>query len=91
MIKRGSKVKLQFILKVEGEVLHNSVGQEPLAYEHGAGQIFSGLEEQLEGLEAGITKEDSRSSGKGRWALETGVRAKGCQSCLHRSRKIESS
>jgi FKBP-type peptidyl-prolyl cis-trans isomerase 2 len=73
MIKRGSKVKMQFILKVEGKVLHNSVGQEPLAYEHGAGQIFSGLEEQLEGLEAGAIKEIVVPPEKayGRWKPES--------------------
>lgn len=36
-----------------GEVLDTSVGGEPLAYIHGMGNIIPGLEEALEGKEAG--------------------------------------
>ncbi len=38
-----------------GEVLDSSVGSEPLAYLHGAGNIIPGLEKALEGRQAGDT------------------------------------
>jgi FKBP-type peptidyl-prolyl cis-trans isomerase SlyD len=56
MIKSGSKVKIHYTLKVNGEVLHSSVGDEPLTYVQGSSQIIPGLEEQLEGLSVGETK-----------------------------------
>lgn len=57
MITSGSKVKFHYILRVGDEVLHSSMGNEPLTYVQGNGQIISGLEEQLEGLEVGDKKQ----------------------------------
>jgi len=56
MIQKGSKVSIHYTLKVEGEVVDSSVGQDPLNYEHGSGDIIPGLEEQLEGLKRGDKK-----------------------------------
>lgn len=39
----------------EGQVLDSSVGGEPLAYLHGAGNIIPGLEKALEGRQVGDT------------------------------------
>lgn len=56
MIKSGSKVSIHYTLKVEGEVVDSSIGEDPLLYEHGSGQVIPGLEEQLEGLKKGDKK-----------------------------------
>jgi FKBP-type peptidyl-prolyl cis-trans isomerase SlyD len=65
MIKSGSKVKLHYTLSVDGEVLEDSKGGEPLSYVHGEGQIIPGLEEQLEGLGAGEQKSAEVAPEKG--------------------------
>jgi FKBP-type peptidyl-prolyl cis-trans isomerase SlyD len=53
MIKQGSNVKLHYTLSVEGEQIESSRNREPAAYVHGEGKMIRGLEEQLEGKEAG--------------------------------------
>ena len=53
MIERGSKVKLHYTLKVEGNVVDSTKEKEPLAYVHGSGQLIPGLEERLEGRKQG--------------------------------------
>lgn len=57
MIKSGSQVKIHYTLTVDGETVDSSRGNDPLAYTHGQGQIIPGLEEQIEGLAPGDTKE----------------------------------
>jgi FKBP-type peptidyl-prolyl cis-trans isomerase SlyD len=42
-------------LTVDYQLLDNSRDRRPLPYVHGEGQIVPGLEEQLEGMEAGET------------------------------------
>lgn len=57
MIKKGSKVSIEYTLYLEdGTVEDSNVGGEPLVYEHGAKMIVSGLEYRLEGLKAGDTR-----------------------------------
>lgn len=56
MIKNGSQVKLHYTLTVDDQLVESSREREPLSYVHGQGQIVPGLEEQLEGLEAGDKK-----------------------------------
>jgi len=54
MIKQNSVVTMHYELKDSaGEVLDSSIGQEPLTYLHGAGNIIVGLEEQLLGKVVG--------------------------------------
>jgi FKBP-type peptidyl-prolyl cis-trans isomerase SlyD len=51
-------VRLDYTLKnAAGEVLDTSEGAEPLAYIHGAQQIVPGLERELDGLQAGDSKD----------------------------------
>ena len=57
MIKKGSAVKIQYTLSVDGVILDSSPEGDPLSYVHGAGQIIPGLEDQLAGLKAGDKKE----------------------------------
>jgi len=52
MIENGKKVSIEYTLTLDdGTVASTNVGQEPLTYEHGGGQILPALEKQLEGLE----------------------------------------
>ncbi|MEO0369159.1 MAG: peptidylprolyl isomerase [Pseudomonadota bacterium] len=54
MIKQNSVVTIHYELKnSEGEVIDSSVGQDPLVYLQGAGNIITGLEEALLGKETG--------------------------------------
>ena len=53
-ITNNSVAAFHYTLKNdEGEVVDTSEGQEPLTYLHGAANIVPGLEQTLEGLEAG--------------------------------------
>lgn len=65
MIKKGSKVKIHYTLKVEGEVVDSTSGQDPLDFEHGIGELIPGFEENLEGLKAGETKKFEVEPDKG--------------------------
>ncbi|BCE02532.1 FKBP-type peptidyl-prolyl cis-trans isomerase [Marinicellulosiphila megalodicopiae] len=59
-IANNSAVAFHYTLKNdEGEVVDTSEGQAPLAYLHGAANIVPGLENALEGLEAGAAFEVS--------------------------------
>ncbi len=57
MIENGKIVKIHYTLIVEGNVLESSEESGPLEYEHGRGQIIPGLENALEGLSEGDTRE----------------------------------
>jgi FKBP-type peptidyl-prolyl cis-trans isomerase 2 len=57
VIAQGSKVSIHYTLRVDGEVIDSSDGQEPLEYEQGSGQIIPGLENALVGLTAGATRD----------------------------------
>jgi len=57
MIKKESRVTFHYTLKVDGQVLESSVGKSPASYVHGSGQIISGLEEKMEGMQPGETRE----------------------------------
>lgn len=54
---KGMVVSLQYTLTdPKGEVLESTVGEEPLEYLHGYGEIVPGLERALEGAEIGFNK-----------------------------------
>lgn len=58
MIKDGKVVELSYVLKNDqGEELDSATSASPLAYLHGHGQIIPGLEEALEGLKVGDSKQ----------------------------------
>jgi len=69
LIKKDAQVKIEYTLTVDGEVMDSSEGRGPLAYVHGTGQLISGLEEELEGMKAGESKEVSipPEKGYGEW------------------------
>ena len=56
MIKEGSKVKLDYTVRVDGKVTDTSAGRGPLEYTHGAGHIIPGLEKELLGMKVGDKK-----------------------------------
>jgi FKBP-type peptidyl-prolyl cis-trans isomerase SlyD len=53
VIKEGSSVKINYTLKVDGEVVDSSEGREPYAFVQGQHEVVPGLEEQLVGLKVG--------------------------------------
>ncbi len=53
MIKNGSKVKFNYVLKVDGEVVDQSGADKPFEYVQGEGKIINGLESRMEGLKPG--------------------------------------
>ncbi|MBN3039164.1 MAG: peptidylprolyl isomerase [Candidatus Omnitrophica bacterium] len=55
-IHDGSRVTLDYVLSVDGEVVESSEDRAPLQYTHGQGQIIPGLEKQLEGMEEGMER-----------------------------------
>ncbi len=53
-VAQGKVVEFHYTLKgPEGDVIDSSDGGDPLAYLHGAANIVTGLEKQLEGREVG--------------------------------------
>ena len=55
-VSENTVVKLEYSLHLgDGVIIDRSDEGAPLAYLHGAGQIVPGLEQKLEGLEAGQT------------------------------------
>lgn len=58
VVAEGKKVSLEYTLKLEdGSVKDSNVGQAPLVFTQGSGQIIPGLERELVGLKIGDTKE----------------------------------
>lgn len=65
-IKQNTVVTMHYELKgADGEVLDSSAGKDPLVYLHGANNIIVGLEEQLEGKQAGDKVEAQVAPDKG--------------------------
>lgn len=57
-VGQDTAVTIHYTLKgPDGQVLDTSIGREPLTYLHGHNQIIPGLEDRLEGAEAGSTLE----------------------------------
>ncbi len=57
MIKDGSKVSIEYTLTLDdGSKVDTNVGQDPLVYTQGEGEIIPGLEKAMVGLGAGDTK-----------------------------------
>jgi FKBP-type peptidyl-prolyl cis-trans isomerase 2 len=57
MIQDGSKVKMDYTLKVEDQVVDTSEGRGPLEYVQGDQMIIPGLERELAGLKVGDKKD----------------------------------
>jgi len=71
VVEAGSQVSIEYTLTVEGgEVADTNVGQDPLTYRQGSGQILPALEEELLGLKVGATKEVDLSAEQGYGAVD---------------------
>lgn len=57
MIEAGSTVTIHYSLTVDDEEMESSFGGKPLTYQQGEGQLIPGLEQKLEGLDAGDKKD----------------------------------
>lgn len=57
MIESGSTVTIHYTLTVDDQEMESSFGGKPLTYKQGDGQLIPGLEQKLEGLDSGDTKE----------------------------------
>jgi len=55
-IKKGSKVTMNYNIKVEGEVITSSEGKEPLDFVQGAGEMISGVDKNVLGMKVGEKK-----------------------------------
>ena len=65
-VEKNKVVSIHYTLtNNEGKVLDSSGGKDPLAYIHGNGNLIPGLEEDLEGKEAGYKKDVVISPEKG--------------------------
>lgn len=60
-IQKGSTIKLDYTLTVDGQVIDTSEGKTPLQYIHGQEMLITGLERALEGLKPGDQKKISVS------------------------------
>ncbi|MEK7233437.1 MAG: peptidylprolyl isomerase [Elusimicrobiota bacterium] len=56
MIATGSKVKIHYTLKIDGEIIDSSMGRDPLEYRQGQGMLVPGVETGLEGANPGDKK-----------------------------------
>lgn len=57
-ISTGKEVSIEYTLKLENkEVIDSNIGSEPLTFTHGARQIIPGLENALEGMKVGDSKQ----------------------------------
>ena len=57
VVAGGKRVSIEFTLTLANqEEIDSNVGEMPLTYEHGAGQLIPGLEKQLVGMKTGESK-----------------------------------
>ena len=70
IISTGNKVSIEYTLSLEDKtVVDTNVGSQPLTYIHGSHQIVRGLEEGLEGLKVGDTKQVTVQAEEGYGAI----------------------
>ena len=55
-VEKGKKVKLDYSLSINGEVVDSTVGDQPLEFVQGEETLLPALEQQLEGLQKGDKK-----------------------------------
>lgn len=56
-VSSGKEVSLEYTLKLaDDKVVDTNVGQDPLTYTQGSGQLITGLESKLEGMAVGESK-----------------------------------
>jgi FKBP-type peptidyl-prolyl cis-trans isomerase 2 len=57
-VTQGAQVSVEFTVSLEDQtVVGSNVGGEPVVFTQGAGEVLPALEQQLEGMESGETKQ----------------------------------
>jgi|Deesub1362A_J573_1020465.scaffolds.fasta_scaffold07110_2 peptidylprolyl isomerase len=56
VVKDGSRVKLHYTLKVEGEIIDSSRDREPFVFQVGSNQVIPGFEKGIKGMKVGEKK-----------------------------------
>jgi len=58
-IKKNQIIKLNYELKVNGDIVDNNVGADPIEFTFGSGELIPGLESRIEDMNIGDRKEVS--------------------------------
>lgn len=56
-VQNGVVVSMEYTLRIDGEVIDSSEGQDPLEFLAGHGNIISGLEREMIGMKVGDSKD----------------------------------
>ncbi len=73
-VSTGKEVSLEYTLKLEDkEVIDSNIGSDPLTYIHGSHQIIPGLENAIEGMKMGDSKQVTVKPGEGYGAVNQGA------------------
>ena len=56
-IKKNQVIKLNYELKINGEVVDNNIGADPIEFVYGAGDLIPGLESRIVDMNVGETRE----------------------------------
>jgi len=56
-VQNGVVVSMEYTLKIDGEVIDSSEGQDPLEFLTGHGNIIAGLESEMIGMKVGESKD----------------------------------
>jgi len=56
-IKKNQVIKLNYELKINGDVVDNNIGADPIEFVYGAGDLIPGLESRIVDMNEGDTKE----------------------------------
>jgi len=71
VIEEGSRVSIEYTLKLDdGSTVQSNMGEEPLIYTQGGGQILPALEAELAGLTANDTRKVDLSAEQGYGAID---------------------
>lgn len=56
-IKKNQIIKLNYELKINGDIVDNNIGGEPIEFTYGSGDLIPGLETRIVDMNVGDTKE----------------------------------
>ena len=56
-IKKNQVIKLNYELKINGEIVDNNIGADPIEFVYGAGDLIPGLEARIVDMKEGETRE----------------------------------
>ncbi len=56
-IKKNQVIKLNYELKINGDIVDNNIGADPIEFVYGAGDLIPGLESRIVDMNVGDTKE----------------------------------